>query len=139
MMNSEGSFMPQNKRRFGDDTRIRESVGEQLIQGLTEFADALEAGNADQFTFHRVKLTIEPTSYSPQMVKDTRALLRASQAVFAAFLGVSPNAVRSWEQGRSQPSNMAGRFMDAIRSDPKYWVDRLKKMIESANRAINAR
>lgn len=48
--------MPENRRIFGDDTDIRKSVGEQIIDGLSEFADALESGNVEQFTCHRAVL-----------------------------------------------------------------------------------
>src|SRR4051794_17473009 len=50
----------------------------------------------------------------------------ASQAVFARFLGVSRNTVRSWEQGVNAPSTMACRFLDEIRLNPAYWQQRLR-------------
>jgi putative transcriptional regulator len=61
------------------------------------------------------------------LVKQTRALLGASQAVFANFLGVSVKTVRAWEQGVNTPSAMACRFMDEIRRDPKHWIARLSE------------
>lgn len=121
--------MANAKRTFGNDAEIKKSVGSQLIEGLTEFADALEAGNVEQFTFHRVKLNLEPTHYSPGLVKKTRNAVRASQAVFGGLLGVSANTVRAWEQGVNPPNNMARRFMDVIRSDPRYWIEQLKKLV----------
>jgi len=63
------------------------------------------------------------------MVRRTRGLLRASQAVFARFLGVSVKTVRAWEQGFNVPSDMACRFMDEIRRDPSYWLRRLRSAI----------
>jgi DNA-binding transcriptional regulator YiaG len=45
----------------------------------------------------------------------------ADKVVFARFLGVDPNTVRSWEQGTRSPSSIARRFMSEIEADPAYW------------------
>ncbi len=42
--------------------------------------------------------------YGPDDVRRVRSLLRMSQVVFARFLGVEPNTVRSWEQGSRPPT-----------------------------------
>ena len=109
----------------------RASVGARIIQRLSAFAEVLESGQpiAEQFTCRKVGLNLEPTPYAPQMVKQTRKLLGASQAVFARFLGVSVRTVCSWEQGVNMPSDMACRFMDEIRRNPPYWVERLKEAV----------
>jgi putative transcriptional regulator len=54
-------------------------------------------------------------------VRRVRGLLGMSQAVFARFLGVDANTVRSWEQGNRPPSPIARRFMDEIEADPEHW------------------
>jgi DNA-binding transcriptional regulator YiaG len=71
-------------------------------------------------------LKLRPTPYDPKLVKRTRELLHASQRVFARFLGVSAKTVSSWEQGINTPSAMAGQFMDEIRANPAYWMNRLR-------------
>jgi DNA-binding transcriptional regulator YiaG len=48
-----------------------------------------------------------------------------SQVIFARFLGVDPNTVRSWEQGARPPSAIARRFMGEIEDDPEYWRRRI--------------
>jgi DNA-binding transcriptional regulator YiaG len=48
-----------------------------------------------------------------------------SQAVFARFLGVDANTVRSWEQGQRPPSPIARRFMGEVEVDPEYWRRRI--------------
>ena len=73
-----------------------------------------------------VVLDLNPTPYDPQLVKQTRQLLRASQAMFAKFLGVKAKTVQSWEQGTQEPSDMACRFMDEIRCNPAYWLGRFE-------------
>ena len=108
------------------------TVAEKLIEGLEEFADSLEAGEdiAPRFNCHKVVLDLEPTPYGPDLVKDTRDTLRASQTVFARFLGVSAQTVRAWEQGAKEPREMACRFMDEIRSNPRYWRQRLSQLVK---------
>ena len=108
------------------------TIADKLIEGLEEFADCLEAGEdvAQRFNFHKVVLDLEPTSYGPELVKDTRDTLRASQTIFARFLGVSAQTVRAWEQGAKEPREMACRFMDEIRSNPKYWRQRLSQLVK---------
>jgi DNA-binding XRE family transcriptional regulator len=70
-------------------------------------------------------------------VKRVRELLGASQAVFAGFLGVNVNTVRSWEQGKRLPQPIACRFLSEIESDPVYWRGRIGQgavHIEPGNR-----
>ena len=33
----------------------------------------------------------------------------------------------AWEQGAKNPSDMACRFMDEIRHNPRYWQERLRE------------
>jgi DNA-binding transcriptional regulator YiaG len=105
------------------------SVGARIIQGLEEFAETLEQKGpiAKKFTCRIVELDFRPTLYGPKLVKETRKLLNASQAVFARLLGVAVNTVRAWEQGVNTPQDVACRFMDEIRRNPAYWVKRLKE------------
>ena len=109
------------------------SIGQVMAEGLQEFADALKhdkAGIPEKFTCHTMKLDLVPTQYDPELVKVTRALLNASQSVFAQFLGVSLNTVQSWEQGEKPPSRSACRLMDEIRHDPPYWQGRMKSLVK---------
>ena len=62
----------------------------------------------------------------------TRKLLRVSQVLFAQFLGVSPKTVRAWEQGRSEPKDIACRFMDEIQRNPDYYRERSCGVCENA-------
>lgn len=108
-----------------------DSVGAKIIEGLREFTEALEKGEsiAERFTCRTVMLDLLPVAYGPEKVKATRELLRASQGIFAQFLGVSTKSVRAWEQGINTPSNMACRFMDEIQRNPDFWRDRLLESV----------
>lgn len=106
------------------------SLGDKIVGRLKTFTDALRTRNTNKFTCRKISLNLQPTTYSPQLVKKTRKILRASQAVFAQFLGVSVKAVRAWEQGVYPPPDMACRFMDEIRRSPPYWQKRMLESIE---------
>ncbi len=55
-----------------------------------------------------------------------RELLGASQAVFAGFLGVNANTLRSWEQGKRLPQPIACWFLsEIVESDPLYSQQRI--------------
>jgi DNA-binding transcriptional regulator YiaG len=105
-------------------SKKRKSVGNRIIEGLTELAEALERGEAleKRFTVHTVELPPKPAEYTPRKVRDTRDLLAASQPVFASLLGVSTALVQHWEQGFRKPSRMACRLLDEINRDPKRWT-----------------
>jgi putative transcriptional regulator len=101
------------------------SVGDKIVGRMKEFTDALRELDTESFTCHKVTLDLQPTPYDKELVRSTRNILKASQTVFAKFLGVSVKTVRSWEQGINTPPDMACRFMDEIRRDQSYWQKRL--------------
>ena len=99
----------------------------ETVKRLRGFLEVLKSGEkiSDRFTCRRVVLDLKPTVYCAQQVRTVRKSLGASQTVFALFLGVSVQTVRSWEQGTKTPSDIAARFMDEIRRDPDYWLRRI--------------
>lgn len=124
--------MSKQRNSTNRKTTVRRdaSVENEILEALGEFTDALKKGEvAKRFTCRQIKLDLKPTPYSPELVKTTRKLLKVSQTLFARFLGISPNTVRSWEQGINTPSPMACRFMDEIRRSPGYWTERLREAV----------
>jgi putative transcriptional regulator len=122
----------KRNRASEDDFFEGKTFGEVLVSGFREFADALEENPrsiSKKFTCHRIRLNLRPTNYNAKLVKTTRAVLGASQAIFAQFLGVSVQTVRAWEQGINIPQDAACRLMDEIRRDPDYWQRRLQSLI----------
>lgn len=113
-----------------NDILAGKSVGQLLVEGFEELASELKADKKipEKFTCHKLSLDLSPEPYSKELVKKTRKLLNASQAVFAQFLGVSPQTVRAWEQGINTPHNSACRLMDEIRHDTGYWQARMKEL-----------
>jgi putative transcriptional regulator len=108
---------------------IEPTVENEILEALSEFTEALERGEVFQrFNCRQIKLNLQRTTYSPELVKKTRETLGISQPLFARFLGVSPKTVKAWEQGLNEPHPMACRFMDEIRRNRKYWLTVLKKV-----------
>jgi putative transcriptional regulator len=107
-----------------------DSVGRKITQRLKNFVEAVEGGEdpTKRFTCRTIRLQLETQQYNPDLVKETRRLLGASQAIFAQFLGVSASAVQDWEQGEKPPKGSACRLMDEIRRDPEYWLKRLREL-----------
>lgn len=110
---------------------MKTSLGKKIIDRLSEFTETLERGEhaTEKFTCRKVVLDLEPTPYDPKLVQKTRAILGASQAIFAKFLGVSVDTVQAWERGDNNPSDIARRFMDEIRHSPKHWRTRFSQVV----------
>jgi len=104
---------------------------DKIVAGFSELSNALKNGEkiTENFACRKIVLDLRPLEYKPCAVKSTRALLRASQSIFAQFLGVKTATISSWEQGRCVPSDMACRFMDEIQRNPEYWRERLADSI----------
>lgn len=107
---------------------MKNSVGSRITSRLQGLVDTLKNHDGpvnELITGRSMKLDLACRTFDAQLVHSTREKLGASQAIFAQFLGVSLNTVRSWEQGAKQPNPMACRFMDEILLNPGYWRGRL--------------
>jgi putative transcriptional regulator len=115
---------------------MKRSIGKEIIEGLEDFASALEKNEdiPEKYTCRKIALDLHPQIYDPALVKKTRAILGVSQAVFAQFLGVAVKTVSSWEQGKNIPQDVACRLMDEIRHDPPYWKRRLCEVAVSKSK-----
>ena len=90
------------------------------------------------FTVRTYKVEFTPREYGPDDVRRVRGLLGMSQVLFARFLGVDANTVRSWEQGTRPPSPIARRFMDEIEGDPEHWQQRIvQEAVEVEGKSAN--
>jgi DNA-binding transcriptional regulator YiaG len=103
------------------------SVSEQIRDSVAEIRAAMESGEPieDRLTVREVRMDFDPRPYGPADCLRVRNLMNMSQAVFAKFLGVVPQTVKSWEQGTRPPSDMAKRFLEEIEADPKHWKARV--------------
>lgn len=110
-------------------------IGAEIVERLKRFTDELEGAPdvRQQLTETRTVRSLRvrgPRDYTPAKVKRVRSTLRASQPLFAQFMGVSAAAVRDWEQGVSSPGGAARRLMDEIESNPQYFSTRLIELAE---------
>lgn len=106
----------------------RSRVAAEIFEALTALQDAVASGTplAQRFTVRTVRLVLQPPRRSPAKIRHLRLALSASQAVFAAVLGVSPDAVQSWEQGRRPPSDSALRMMAIFQEHPDLFARQIQ-------------
>lgn len=107
-------------------------AGAKIVSAFQEAIDIMRSGESlpGRLTVHSCHAEFVRPSYGPEDVRRVRDLLAMSQVVFAQFLGVDPNTVRSWEQGTRPPSSIARRFMGEIEEDPGYWRQRVARQVE---------
>jgi putative transcriptional regulator len=89
----------------------------RILESVHESAKRLhEAGAMDTLTMRTFDTLCIPTrrAFSAKEVRRIRARVHASQAVFAAFLGVGTTTVSQWEQGLKKPSGSAVALLDLV-------------------------
>jgi DNA-binding transcriptional regulator YiaG len=112
----------------GKKTSPLTPLGAAMVAGLSEFCDAIEAGEPIEqtYTVRTVTLDLHPRPYGPDDVKHVRRKFKASQALLAKFLGVSVKTVSAWEQGTRPVQPMACRYMDDLLEYPDLWEKRVR-------------
>ena len=72
-----------------------------------------------KLTLKTVKLPAQAKALSPAAIARIRQQMRASTPVFAAYLNVNVDTVRSWEKGRRVPSGPALRLLQIAQKQPE--------------------
>jgi putative transcriptional regulator len=96
--------------------RVKVNIFEDMKEAL-HGAAAFERGEAINLRVTRIPP--RPRQVSPQEIRRIRRSLQASQTIFAAYLNVSPNAIRSWEQGTRRPRQAALKLLLIAKKNPK--------------------
>jgi len=96
--------------------KIRVSIFDDMREALRDAA-AYERG--ESVNLRVTHLPARPKQLSAKEVRHIRQALNASQALFASYLNVSPNAVRSWEQGTRRPRQAALKLLMIAKKNPK--------------------
>ena len=96
--------------------KIKVNIFADIREALHDAA-AFERGEA--VNLRVTKLPARPKQISAREIRRIRRALNASQPLFASYLNVSPNAVRSWEQGARRPRNAALKLLMIARKNPK--------------------
>ena len=88
-----------------------------LLDTVHETAAGLhKAGVMDAKTLREFDaLCLPPVKhYTPAQIKRIRARIKASQAVFAAYLNTSPSTVQKWEQGQKKPNGPSLKLLNLV-------------------------
>lgn len=113
------------KKKTRAKSNRKRNLGRSLIKGLKE-AIAYEQGKIDLRTTS-VEIPDEPPVFTKSEVKEVRRQLNVSQFVFARYLGVSDNTVKSWERGANTPSGPSARLIQMAKVEPQMF----KKMLQN--------
>lgn len=92
-------------------------MNNRLSEVLYETAEGLyKIGLMDDETMQEFECLRLPKlkSYTPMQIKRIRLCNKASQAVLAAYLNVSPSTIQKWEQGQKKPNGLALRVLNLI-------------------------
>src|SRR5438128_6506548 len=87
------------------------------LRGALQEALAYERGSARGLRVS--ELAERPKPMSGKQVAQIRKSLGVSQVVFAKVINVSPNAVRSWEQGTRRPTAATLKLLTVAREHPE--------------------
>ena len=78
--------------------------------------DLHDAGLMDELTLREFDVLCLPKVkiYSAEQIKRIRSKVKASQAVFAAYLNTSKSTVQKWEQGAKKPNGPSLRLLNIV-------------------------
>ena len=98
----------------------------EACAGIDELVetDAAVGPTVGLYTIRTRKLDLIPRDYGPAEVRAVRMKLKASQALLAKVMGVNPQTVSYWEQGRRKVPPMARRYLDDLIDFPALWAAR---------------
>ena len=92
-------------------------MADKLLTAMHETAKGLhKAGTLDAMTMRDFDaLCLPPVkNYTPAQIRRLRTRYKASQAVFAAFLNMSPSTVQKWERGQKKPNGPSLKLLNLI-------------------------
>jgi|SRR5579859_2394559 len=96
--------------------KIKVNIFDDMQEALR---DAVAYERGETVNLRVTRIPSRPKQLSPREVRRIRRALNASQALFASYLNVSPNAVRSWEQGTRRPRQAALKLLVIAKKNPK--------------------
>lgn len=105
----------------------RTELGRLIERGLRE-AIGFERGKLTRARVSRYHITARdagvapPPVYTPERIREVRAAMRMSQAVFAKALNVSGSTVRAWEQGKRSPEGPSLRLLELAEREPALFL-----------------
>lgn len=95
---------------------IKVNIFDDTREALQDAA-AYERGESVNLRITRIPARAK--QITPREIRRIRLSLNATQPLFASYLNVSPNAVRSWEQGLRRPRNAALKLLLIAKRNPR--------------------
>ncbi len=102
----------------------RRNIYGELMEGVA----AMKAHREGKLTLRQWK--VEPQALprvGAKLIKETRARLHCSRAVFARKLRINERTLEKWEQGRAKPNRQAAALLLLVRRFPDT-LERLDKV-----------
>jgi putative transcriptional regulator len=96
--------------------KIKVNIFDDMREAL-QSAAAYERG--ETVNLRATRIPPRPKEISPREIRRIRRALKASQPLFARYLNVSTNAVRSWEQGTRRPRQAALKLLVIAKRNPQ--------------------
>jgi putative transcriptional regulator len=96
--------------------RKRIKIFNELKEALEDVREHRQGKRTDPRV---AEIPAPPKRIAPSEIRRIRRSLNASQTVFAIYLNVSPNAVRSWEQGTRRPQHAALKLLAIAKRNPR--------------------
>jgi len=91
------------------------------LRGSLQDAVAFERG--ERIDLRVVELPDPPRKLRARDIRNIRQSMNVTQVVFATYLNVSPNTVRSWEQGTRRPQGAERKLLAILRKNPKALLE----------------
>ena len=93
----------------------KRNVFGELIEGVA----AMKSYREGKITLRSYKVEATPLpKVDSRLIRDTRAKLRCSRAVFARKLHINERTLEKWEQGRAKPNPQAAALVLLVRRYP---------------------
>ena len=117
------SALSRKRAELAGEIEARQAALGQLRADLVHLDAVIRSFGGGGFVRRR---WVRPAAVWPVDIAATRRRLGLSQTEFAAWFGISPGTLRTWEQGRRVPEGPARVLLRVIERDP-----------EAVRRAIN--
>jgi putative transcriptional regulator len=99
-----------------------------IFNELMEGVAAMRGRRKGKITLRSYKVEAKPLpKVDSKLIKETRAKLRCSRAVFARKLHINERTLEKWEQGRAKPNPQAAALVLLVRRYPDT-LQRLERL-----------
>jgi putative transcriptional regulator len=102
----------------------KRKIFDEMMEGVAQ----MKAARLGKVTLRSYKVEAKPLpNVDAETIKETRAKLHCSRAVFARKLHINERTLEKWEQGRAKPNPQAAALVLLVRRYPDT-LQRLEKV-----------